>query len=133
VRRGVRTATATLGLAWLGLGCAAEPPPSSGAPVADEELADPVAAAEARILIDVRTPEEIAAGAIEGALHLDIQDPDFDARVAELPRDEAYLVYCRSGNRSAQAIERMRALGFEDLLDGGAFEDLAAAGLPTTS
>jgi phage shock protein E len=101
--------------------------------VADEELADPVAAAEARILIDVRTPEEIAAGAIEGALHLDIQDPDFDARVAELPRDEAYLVYCRSGNRSAQAIERMRALGFEDLLDGGAFEDLAAAGLPTTS
>jgi phage shock protein E len=62
-------------------------------------------------------------------LHVDVQRPDFEARVAELDPDEAYLVYCRTGNRSAQAIERMRALGFTDLVDGRSFEDLAAAGV----
>lgn len=133
MRRGVRTATAVIVLAVVGpIGCSDEEGPVTEIPTAEDADADPVAAAESRVLIDVRTPEEVAAGALEGALHLDVQDPDFDARVAELPRDEAYLVYCRSGNRSAQAIERMRALGFDDLVDGGAFEDLAAAGLPTT-
>lgn len=92
---------------------------------------DLVAEAEARTLIDVRTADEVAAGAIEGALHLDIQDPDFEDLVAELPRDEAYLVYCRTGNRSGQAIDRMRALGFDDLVNGGAYEDLVDAGLPS--
>lgn len=133
--RGVRTATAAVAVVCLALGgCTDAAAPSVGADHADiETLDDPLAAAEDRVLIDVRTDEEVAAGAIVGALHLDVQDPDFEARVAELARDEAYLVYCRTGNRSGQAIERMRALGFEDLVNGGAYEDLAEAGLPTTS
>jgi phage shock protein E len=95
----------------------------------DAQAVDLVVAAEERVLIDVRTDEEFHAGHLEGALHVDVQRPDFEARVAELDPDEAYLVYCRTGNRSAQAIERMRALGFTDLVDGRSFEDLAAAGV----
>ncbi len=93
--------------------------------------ADQVALAAERTLIDVRTADEVAAGSLAGALHLDIQDPGFETALAELPREDGYLVYCRTGNRSAQAIERMRELGFTDLVNGGAFEDLAAAGVPT--
>jgi phage shock protein E len=135
VRRGVRRTTAAFAVAALGMtGCAAavaDAPPTDQASAADGSLVDPVAAAEDRVLIDVRTDEEVAGGTIAGALHLDVQDPDFETQVAQLPRDEAYLVFCRSGNRSGQAIERMRELGFEDLVNGGAYEDLAAAGLPT--
>jgi phage shock protein E len=90
------------------------------------------AEADGRVLIDVRTPEEVAAGALDGALNIDLQGPDFAAAIADLPRDDAYFVYCRSGNRSGQAIEIMRELGFTDLVNGGGFEDLAEAGLPTT-
>jgi phage shock protein E len=88
------------------------------------------AQAEGRTLIDVRTPAEVAEGALVGAVNLDLQGPDFVGAVSELPRDEAYFVYCRSGNRSAQAIEIMRELGFTDLVDGGGFADLVTAGLP---
>jgi phage shock protein E len=114
-------------------------------PAAGEEVASPApeetatgalsgvaAEADGRVLIDVRTPAEVAEGALEGAVAIDLQGPDFAAAIAELPRDEAYFVYCRTGNRSGQAIEIMRELGFTDLVNGGGFDDLADAGLPTT-
>lgn len=89
------------------------------------------AKAEGRVLIDVRTPEEVADGAIQGAVNLDLQD-DFRAAIAELPRDDAYFVYCRTGNRSAQAVAIMAELGFVDVVDGGGYADLVAAGLAST-
>jgi rhodanese-related sulfurtransferase len=75
-------------------------------------------------LIDVRTPQEYDEGHLEGAINIDVQAADFDERVQELPRDEPYVVYCRSGSRSAQAISRMEELGFTDLTNGGAYDDL---------
>jgi phage shock protein E len=107
-------------------------PPASSAETADAALSGVAAEAEGRVLIDVRTPAEVAEGALEGAIAIDLQGPDFAAAVDELPRDDAYFVYCRSGNRSGQAIEIMRELGFTDLVNGGGFDDLAEAGLPTT-
>lgn len=115
---------------------AASNEPGAAAPasqaVAAAELSGVAAESDGRVWIDVRTPEEIAEGALDGALHIDLQGPDFEAAISELPRDGAYFVYCRSGNRSGQAIEIMRGLGFTDLVNGGGFEDLATAGLPTT-
>jgi len=83
------------------------------------------------ILIDVRTPEEIAEGHLAGALFLDATDPTFVSLAQELDRDSIYVVYCRSGNRSAAAIEVMRELGFTRLYDAGAYTALADAGVPT--
>jgi phage shock protein E len=88
------------------------------------------AEADGRVLIDVRTPAEVAEGALAGAVNVDLQGSDFVAAISELPRDDAYFVYCRSGNRSAEAIAIMRELGFTDLVDGGGFADLVEAGLP---
>jgi phage shock protein E len=118
-------------LAGCGVGEGATVATTDGT-TASAETNDVAALAEGRTLIDVRTSEEVAEGMLEGALHLDVQDPAFEQLVGELPRDEAYLVYCRSGNRSGQAIDRMRALGFEDLVNGGAYDDLVEAGLPTS-
>ena len=55
---------------------------------------------------------------------------DFDTEIAALDPAKTYLVYCRSGNRSAQAVARMRAAGLT-ALDGGGVEDMTAAGWPT--
>ncbi len=80
-------------------------------------------------MIDVRTPEEYEAGHIDGAQLLDIQSADFAAGVAELDAGQTYVVYCRSGNRSAAATEQMQAEGLT-VLDGGAMGDMVAAGWP---
>jgi rhodanese-related sulfurtransferase len=83
------------------------------------------------VVLDVRTPEEFAAGHLDGAVMIDFQSPSFAADVVALGEDTPVFVYCRSGNRSAQAVAAMVQLGFTDLteLDGGivAWE---AAGLP---
>ena len=82
------------------------------------------------ILVDVRTPGEFASGHLRGAVNIDIQSSDFAQRIAELDPAERYLVYCRSGNRSAAAIQMMSAAGFDDLTDlGGVAEAAAATGL----
>jgi rhodanese-related sulfurtransferase len=78
------------------------------------------------MIIDVRTPQEFAAGHLSGAVNLDVNDPSFDARMAQLDRTGTYFVYCRSGNRSAQAVNRMRDAGFVDAYDYGSVEEAAS-------
>ena len=69
------------------------------------------------VVLDVRTPEEFAEGHLARAEMIDFNDPSFADRVAALDRDADYLVYCRSGNRSAQAVAVMRSQGFQRLWD----------------
>jgi len=64
------------------------------------------------VLVDVRTPEEFAAGHIAGAVNIDLNAADFPARIAELDPTTTYAVYCRSGNRSATATAFMLDQGF---------------------
>lgn len=83
------------------------------------------------VIIDVRTPQEFAEGHLEGAVNIDVQSADFDASVQQLDPDGEYVVYCRSGNRSAAAIDRMTALGFSTLVDAGSLQNAATStGLP---
>lgn len=85
-------------------------------------------------VLDVRTPEEYAEAHLEGAMLLDFYAEDFEARVDQLDRSALYLLYCRSGNRSAQARALMARLGFEEVydIDGGIVAWLDA-GLPVVS
>jgi phage shock protein E len=124
---------ATLVIALLAAGCSSGAEDSVAASERAGEVADQagvVGAAKGRTLVDVRTPAEFSAGHLREAQNIDVQDPSFDRRISELPKDGSYLVYCRSGNRSAAATARMKQLGFTDVVDGGAFDDLVAAGLP---
>lgn len=67
------------------------------------------------VLVDVRTPAEFATGHLKGARLVDFHGADFATEIGKLPRDAKVLVYCRSGNRSGQALEAMKALGFRDV------------------
>ena len=85
------------------------------------------------VVIDVRTPEEYEAGHVEGAVLLDLSGGVFEERIGDYDRDTTYVLYCRTGNRSAQAAAIMGELGFTDVRDAGAYEDLAAAGAAVSS
>lgn len=73
------------------------------------------------LLLDVRTPEEYAMGHIAQARLVDFYAPDFQARISALPRQAPVFLYCRSGNRSGQALQMMQSLGFTNVrhLAGG--------------
>jgi phage shock protein E len=79
-------------------------------------------------VIDVRTPAEYAAGHVEGAENIDVSDPAFEQQLDGLDRDGEYVLYCRSGNRSAAAADRMADLGFTEVVDAGGIDSLEAAG-----
>lgn len=120
-------------LAWFAVDAATEDEPT---PAADRGVVAPAVVQEAleagATPIDVRTPEEFAPGHLVDARNIDLSADGFEEDVAALDADAAYVVYCASGNRSTQAIERMTELGFADLVNGGGYEDLAASGLVDT-
>ena len=64
-------------------------------------------------VLDVRTPAEFAAGHIEGAVNLDANADDFEAKLKALDRDAPYLLHCASGGRSRRALAAMEPLAFE--------------------
>jgi len=79
-------------------------------------------------VIDVRTPAEYAAGHVQGAENVDVTAGTFEQEVGRLDKDGRYLVYCQSGNRSADAAQKMADLGFTQVVDGGGIVSLQAAG-----
>ncbi|CAN5151365.1 hypothetical protein BH09BAC3_BH09BAC3_16560 [soil metagenome] len=73
------------------------------------------------ILLDVRSPEEIEAGFIEGAENLNYNDEAFSGSLDNLDHSKIYFVYCASGKRSGKASELMKEKGFTSVttLEGG--------------
>lgn len=85
-------------------------------------------------LVDVRTPEEVAQGIIEGASHIDFFDTDFETRIGKLDKTKPLVLYCRSGNRSGKAIIKINTLGFKKIYDvSGGFNEWQAEGYPISN
>jgi phage shock protein E len=83
------------------------------------------------ITLDVRTPGEFAEGYIKGARLIDFQSSNFENQIATLDKNATYAVYCRSGNRSGQAVKVMQDAGFINVFNmKGGVIDWANAGLP---
>ncbi len=74
---------------------------------------------DAHFLLDVREPHEQAIARIHGAVLIPLGE--LEHRSGELPRDRRILVHCKSGGRSARAVNQLRALGFDDVwnISGG--------------
>lgn len=70
-------------------------------------------------IVDVRQPDEFAQGHIAGAVLMPLGD--LEATYSKLPKTAKLVVYCRSGHRSAQAVQILQSHGFKDIasLDGG--------------
>ena len=118
---------ATLAVVVLLAGCSSSP---SATDLSVSEFTGKVAE-QGLVTLDVRTPGEFNEGHIEGAQLIDFQSGNFENEIAALDKSKTYAVYCRSGNRSGQAVKIMRDAGFKNLynLNGGVI-DWANAGLP---
>ena len=67
------------------------------------------------VILDVRTEEEFESGYIPNAKNIDLRmGPGFIDEINTLEKNKSYYVYCRSGARSAQAVQLMRDLGFTE-------------------
>ena len=73
------------------------------------------------VVIDVRTDREFNQHQVPGALHINLQSRSFSGELSKLDKSARYLVYCRSGRRSAMACKLMAGMGFQDCnnLSGG--------------
>jgi rhodanese-related sulfurtransferase len=99
-----------------------------------EEAAVQVKSGDA-VLIDVREPDEWAeSGVAEPAVLLSLSDLRGDRKIwkpfLEKNRDKTLLLYCRSGNRSGQAVAILAKEGFK-AVNAGSFSGWKSAGLPT--
>jgi len=73
------------------------------------------------VILDVRSPEEFAAGHLKGAQNIDIRQPDAYSKLNKLNPKTTYLVYCRTNHRSGMAVDYMMQKGFKNvyqMMDG---------------
>ena len=131
-RLSIRTLTLALAAAFTLVAC-------GGSDTGVLETVDPGTAADfiaepGTVLLDIRTPGEFAEARIAGAINIDFYATDFADQLDALDKDTAYVVYCRSDNRSGQAMDIFRDLGFTEVheIDGG-IVNWIQAGLPTVS
>ncbi len=91
--------------------------------ISAEEAADMMEKESGYIILDVRTPEEFAERHIPGALNI----PNETIGTEEIPalpdKQQLILVYCRSGNRSKQASEKLAAQGYTNIVEFGGIND----------
>lgn len=74
-------------------------------------------ASENALLLDVRTPSEFKSGHIATAVNIDFESAAFESEIQKLDKTKTYFVYCRSGNRSGQAIAIMKQVGVENIYE----------------
>ena len=79
------------------------------------------------IIIDVRATDEFAAGHLDGAVNYNVEDGTLEQALSNLNPNANYVVYCRSGRRSAIAADLMKENGFTQIADLGSLEDAADA------
>ncbi|MGB7843856.1 MAG: rhodanese-like domain-containing protein [Salinimicrobium sp.] len=90
-----------------------------------EEWREQVEKDKDAVILDVRTQMEVEAGYIPNAKHLDIyKGQEFVAELDKLDKSKNYYIYCRSGQRSAQACQFMDQKGFNNTYNllGGIIE-----------
>lgn len=83
-------------------------------------------------LIDVRTPAEYSEGHLDNAKLIPLQE--LESRLSEIDKTKPILLYCRSGNRSGNALKILRDKGYDQAKHvAGGINAWKAAGLPITN
>lgn len=70
-------------------------------------------------LVDVRTPQEFAEGSVKGAVNIPLNE--VHQRISEFKDKQQIVVFCRSGNRSAQAQAILKENGVTNVVNGGSW------------
>lgn len=104
-------------------GCGAQSEESSYRQITAEEAAAMMEEERGYIILDVRTAEEYSEKHIPGAINIPNETIGTED-IPELPdKEQLILVYCRSGNRSKQAAEKLVKLGYTNIVEFGGIND----------
>lgn len=104
-------------------GCGAQSEESTYRQINAEEAATMMEEESSYIILDVRTTEEYSEKHIPGAINIP-NETISDQDIPELPdKEQLILVYCRSGNRSKQASEKLVKLGYTNIVEFGGIND----------
>jgi len=115
---------------FFAVGCSAQEPSSEEENIT-ESTVQVISAEEAKkmmdeeevTIVDVRTKEEYLEAHIEGAVLLTLDTIPEKAEEVLSDKNETYLIYCRSGNRSNQAARELVAMGYQKIYDFGGIID----------
>ncbi len=87
--------------------------------ISQEEAVEMMAKDDGHVIVDVRRMDEYIEGHIPGAICIPNENIDQE-KPEKLPdTDQIILVYCRSGNRSKQAAEKLAAMGYRNVYEFG--------------
>ncbi len=105
------------------VGCAAKPENASYRQIGMDEAISMMAEEGNYIILDVRRTYDFAEGHIPGAINIANESIGTE-EIPELPdKDQLILVYCRSGNRSKQASQKLVDLGYTNIVEFGGIID----------
>lgn len=76
-------------------------------------------------LVDVRTPGEFADGSVKGAVNIPLSD--LPSQLSQFKDKKHIVVFCRSGNRSSQAKSILQQKGFQNVINGGTWQNVKQA------
>ena len=111
--------TALLLAVLLLTGCSAAPQEASFRQISQQEALELMDTQEDYVILDVRRPDEFASGHIPSAVNI-ANETIGETEPPELPhKDQLILVYCRSGNRSKQASQKLADLGYTNVVEFG--------------
>ena len=104
-------------------GCGAQPEESTYRQITAEEAAAMMEEESGYLILDVRTAGEYSEKHIPGAINVP-NETIGNQDIPELPeKEQLILVYCRSGNRSKQAAEKLVKLGYTNIVEFGGIHD----------
>lgn len=104
-------------------GCAAQSEKSGYRQISTDEAINIMKEEKDYIILDVRTPEEFKSKHIPGAINIPNETIGTE-EIPELPdKEQLIMIYCRSGNRSKQAAEKLAAQGYTNIVEFGGIND----------
>ena len=66
-------------------------------------------------ILDIRTPGEFQSGHLQSAILIDFYSQTFADQLSRLDKEKKFLIYCRTGNRSARSLEIFKKLKFQKI------------------
>jgi rhodanese-related sulfurtransferase len=110
-----------LGFIFMSLGAFAQTVEKDSIQVLSIAQFEKMSQKKKNLVVDVRTPEEVAEGHLSGSVNINFLGEGFAEEIKTLNKNKTYLLYCRSGSRTRKAADLMQKSGFKHvyMLEGG--------------
>lgn len=82
-----------------------------------EEFNEKMSTTASKLVLDVRTPEEVTSGKLASAINIDYNNNNFESEIEKLDKNKPVFLYCKSGGRSGAALVILKDKGFKEVFN----------------